>query len=260
MSDRRLAVRAPGLFPLLALLVFLAHAPVARAEASEAAEAAAILARADAPRTALSEARMKLRVTTSRAGASAFAGEFAVLVKGPEKIRIEFLAPADRGKLLIVNGRDAWLVLPGTKNPIKVPRSHRVTGGFAVADVARTRFVDDYDAVVERSETFGGRPCDVLRLTGKKGRDPAFPVLRVWIDREESRIRKVVFLLPSGKTAREATFDEWGTLRGVSTVTRMTIVDSLRSGTTVVDYLDAEKATLDDALFVPPTRAVAPDR
>ncbi len=257
MSDRRLAGAFPGFAPLLALIASLALALPARPDAGEAA---AILARADAPRTALTEARMKLRVTTSRAGASAFAGEFAVLVKGPERIRIEFLAPADRGKLLIVNGKDAWLVLPGTKNPIKVPRSHRVTGGFAVADVARTRFVDDYDAVVERSETFGGRLCDVLRLTGKKGRDPAFPVLRVWIDREESRTRKVVFLLPSGKTAREATFDEWGTLRGVPTVTRMTIVDTLRPGTTVVDYLDAEKAILADALFAPPARGATPDR
>jgi outer membrane lipoprotein-sorting protein len=257
MSDRRLAVAPLGLAPLLALLASPALAQPARPGAGEAA---AILARADAPRTALSEARMKLRVTTSRTGAAAFAGEFAVLVKGPEKIRIEFLAPEDRGKFLLVNGKDAWLVLPGTKNPIKVPRSHRVTGGFAVADVARTRFVDDYDAVVERTETFGGRSCDVLRLTGKKGRDPAFPVLRVWIDREEGRTRKVVFLLPSGKTAREATFDEWGTLRGVLTVTRMTIVDTLRAGTTVVDYLDAEKATLDEALFSPSARAVVPGR
>jgi len=249
MSDRRLVVAFPGITPLLTLLALPVIALPARGDSGEAA---AILARADAPRTALSEARMKLRVTTSRTGAAAFAGEFAVLVKGSEKIRIEFLAPADRGKLLLVNGKDAWLVLPGTKNPIKVPRSHRVTGGFAVADVARTRFVDDYDAVVERSETFAGRPCDVLRLSGKKGRDPAFPVLRVWVDREEGRTRKVVFLLPSGKTAREATFDEWGTLRGVPTVTRMTIVDALRPGTTVVEYLDAEKAVLDDALFAPP--------
>jgi hypothetical protein len=103
-----------------------------------------------------------------------------------------------------------------------------VTGGFAAADVARTRFVDDYDGVIERSETFLGRVCDVLLLRAKKGRDPAFPVLRVWIDREEGRTRKVVFLLSSGKTAREATFDEWGELGGVATVTRMTIVDALR--------------------------------
>ncbi len=252
MSDRRLVA---GLVLLVFALLLLAAAPRAR---SEGGDAAAILARADAPRTALSEARMKLRVSTSRPGAASFAGDFAVLVKGPEKIRIEFLAPEDRGKVLVVNGKDAWLVLPGTKNPIKVPRSHRVTGGFAVADVARTRFVDDYDAVVERSDTFGGRACDVLRLTGKKGRDPAFPVLRVWIDRAEGRTRKVVFLLPSGKTAREATFDEWGTLRGVPTVTRMTIVDALRAGTTVVEYLDAEKAQLPDALFEPaPANAAA---
>ena len=243
MSDRRLAA---GLVALALALPVLLAAAAARGEAGDAA---AILVRADAPRAALSEARMRLRVSTSRPGAEAFTGEFEVFVKGAEKIRIEFLAPGDRGKLLIVNGKDAWLVMPGTKNPIKVPRSHRVTGGFAVADVARTRFVDDYDAVVERGETFAGRACDVLRLTGKKGRDPAFPVLRVWIDRAEGRTRKVVFLLPSGRTAREATFDTWGWLRGVATVTQMTIVDALRPGTTVVEYLDAEKASLDDALF-----------
>ena len=246
MSDRRLAA---GLAALALALLLLAFASSARAEGPEAA--AAILARADAPRAALSEARMRLRVTTSAAGAKAFRGDFAVFVKGPEKIRVEFLAPEDAGKLLLVNGKDAWLVLPGTKNPIKVPRSHRVTGGFAVADVARTRFVDDYDATVERSEAFGGRTCDVLLLRARKGRDPAFPVLRVWVDREEGRTRKVVFLLPSGKTAREATFDEWGTLRAVPTITRMTIVDALRPGTTVVEYLDAERTTLDDALFDP---------
>jgi outer membrane lipoprotein-sorting protein len=196
---------------------------------------------------------MKLRVTGSQPGGKGtFGGEFAVLVKGPEKIRIEFLAPGDEGKVLIVNGKDAWLVLPGTKNPIKVPRSHRVTGGFAVADVARTRLVDDYDASLERSDELSGRTCDVLLLRARKGRDPAFPVLRVWVDRAEGRTRKMVFLLPSGKTAREATFDSWGTLRGAPTVTRMTIVDALRPGTTVVEYLDAEKAKLDDALFAPP--------
>ena len=249
MSDRRLAA---GLVLLVLALLLLALAPSAR---SAPPDAAAILARADVPRTALSEARLHLRVTTSGSGSATFTGEFAVLVKGPERIRIEFLAPADRGKLLLVNGKDAWLVLPNTRNAIRVPRSHRVTGGFAVADVARTRFVDDYDATVERTDVLAGRTCDVLLLRAKKGRDPAFPVLRVWVDRAESLTRKVIFLLPSGKTAREATFDEWGTLRGVRTVTRMTIVDALRSGTTVVDYLDAERSKLDDALFDPPVPA-----
>lgn len=257
MSDRRLANGPLRVVPSVALIALLAFTRTAGADKGEAL---AILVRADAPRVALSEARMKLRVTTSRTGAAAMAGEFAVFVKGPEKIRIDFLAPEDRGKSLIVNGKDAWLILPGTKNPIKVPRSHRVTGGFAVADVARTRFVDDYDAVIERSETFGGRVCDVLRLTEKKGRDPAFPVLRVWVDREKSRTRKIVFLLPSGKTAREATFDEWGVLGGTPTVTRMTVVDALREGTTVVEYLEAEKAKLDDSLFSPAAVRGAPTR
>lgn len=43
-------------------------------------------------------------------------------------------------------------------------------------------------------------------------------------------------------------------------MTRMTIVDALRPGTTLVEYLDAEKAVLDDALFAPPVTAGAPGR
>ena len=107
MSERRLTA---GILLLALALVLLA---LASSAVGDAGEAAAIAARADAARAAFPEARMKLRISTSRPGAEAFAGEFEVLVKGPEKVRIEFLAPQDRGKLLIVNGKDAWLVLPG---------------------------------------------------------------------------------------------------------------------------------------------------
>lgn len=246
MSERR---------PLVPLA--LAAALLATATIAPAADPAALLARAERVRAAWSEARLRLRVTTERPGTPPQTVEVSVSVKGDEKVRVDFLGEADAGKAFLAVGDEAWLSLPGSRNPIKVPRSHRLTGGFAVADVSRTRFLTDYDPILEREETLDGRPCDVLRLMARPGRKPSYPVLRVWVDRKEGLYRRVVFLLPSGKTAREATFEAYAPIRGTLSVTRMTVTDALRSGTTRVEYLDAESVSLPDSLF-DPARLKAP--
>jgi outer membrane lipoprotein-sorting protein len=124
-------------------------------------------------------------------------------------------------------------------------------GGFAAADISRTSFADDYESVVERTDACGESTCDVLRLTAKKGKEPTYPVVRVWVDPKDGLYRKAVFLLTSGRTAKDVSFDAYKPYHGVLSVARMTIVDTLRTGTTVVDYLDYEKKTLEDSLFTP---------
>jgi outer membrane lipoprotein-sorting protein len=203
-------------------------------------------------RTTWSEAVLELKVTVERSGAPPSTGSFEVAVKG-DRSRVAFQAPEDKGKLFVSDGKDAWLVLPTAKNPIKVPRSHRLTGGFAAADVARTHFADDYDAVLERTEVLGGRECDVIRLAAKRGADPSYPVVRVWVDPKEGLYRKAVFLLASGRTAREVTFDAYKAYHGVLSLERMTILDTLRPGKTVVEYVDYVKKSLPDAAFDPKT-------
>jgi outer membrane lipoprotein-sorting protein len=174
---------------------------------------------------------------------------FAVEAKGRDKSRIRFLNPSDAGKSVVQVGDDVWLLLPNTVNPIRVPKSHRLEGGFSAADMSRTRFAEDYEAIVERTDVLNARSCFVLRLTAKPGRNPSYPVVRVWIDEKEGLYRKAVFLVASGKTARETTFDEYRPYHGVLSLAKMTIVDTLRPGTTVVEYLDYEKKSLPDSLF-----------
>lgn len=195
------------------------------------------------------EVVITLRVTTAKPGEPASTGTFAVDAKGREKSRIRFLSPSDAGKSVVQVGDDVWLVLPNTRNAIRVPKSHRLRGGFSAADMSRTRFAEDYDAVVERAEVLDGRSCAVLRLAAKAGKNPSYPVVRVWIDEKEGLYRKAVFLVSSGKTARETTFDEYRPFHGVLSLAKMTILDALRQGTTVVEYLDYEKKSLPDSLF-----------
>jgi len=211
------------------------------------------LEKADRVRTEWEEAVITISVSMStggeKAGEAPKNGRFEVSVKGRDRTYIRFLDPGDEGKALVINGPDTWLVFPKAKNPVKVPRSQRVMGGFAVSDVSRIRFAEDYDAVAERSDTLDGLECDVFRLNGKKGKNPTFPIVRLWVDRKEALYRKAIFLLSSGRTAREVTFDAYRKANGKTVLAKMTIVDALKPGTTVVEYLSYEKKFLPDGLF-----------
>ena len=228
------------------LFLFLASSGMAPAQ-----EPAALLRRADRVKQAWPEVVLSLRITTTKPGALPFTGMFAVEAKGRDKSRIRFQNPSDAGKAVVQVGDDVWLILPNTKNPIRVPKSHRLEGGFSAADMSRTSFAEDFDAVMERTDVLNGMKCVVLRLTAKAGKSPSYPVVRVWIDEPEGLYRKAVFLVSSGKTARETTFDEYHPYHGVLSLAKMTIVDTLRPGVTVVEYLDYEKRSLPDSIFEP---------
>jgi hypothetical protein len=196
------------------------------------------------------EVVITLRVTTTKPGAPPYVGTFKVEAKGRDS-RVTFLDPADAGKAVVSKGEDSWLILPGTRNPIRIPKSQRLMGGFSASEMSKTRFSEDYDAAFERADVLDGRECSVLRLTARKGRAPTYPVARVWIDGKEGLYRKAVFLVASGRTAKETTFDAYRVVRGTLSLSKMTIVDDLRPGTTIVEYLDYEKASLPDSLFEP---------
>jgi len=236
---------------LLAILCGGAHA-------ESSPEAARILARVDRARSAWPEAVFRLRVTVSRPGEEGKPGLFLATVKGSDRLRIDFLDAGEEGKAFVAVGPDAWLVMPRTKNPIKVPRGHRLSGGFSSAELLRTRFDEEYEAVVEREDLLDGRACDVLRLTARPGRSPAWPVARLWVDRKEGLPRRALFLVASGKTARDVTFDAWKEWTGLPGPARLTIVDTLRAGTTVVEYLSAERRSVPDDLFDVRTSRASP--
>ena len=233
----------------LAFLSRILFLPLAFASVSRVQDPRVLLARAERVKDAWPEVVLTLRVTTTKPGAAPAGGTFSVEAKGRDKSRIRFLNPSDAGKSVVQVGDEVWLVLPNTRNPIRVPKSHRLKGGFSAADMSRTRFAEDYDAVLERTDVLDGRSCAVLRLTAKAGKNPSYPVVRLWIDEKEGLYRRAVFLVSSGKTARETTFDEYRPYHGVLSLAKMTIVDTLRPGTTVVEYLDYEKKSLPDSIF-----------
>ncbi len=213
----------------------------------------ALLKRAERVREGFPEGVVTIRVTMERPGAPPSSARFDVAVKGTGRTRVKFLEPADAGKYVVTKGNEAWLLLPTSKNPIRVPASHRIRGGLSVSEISQISFLSDYDAVFEREDECDGRRCSVLRLSARKGAPASYPVVRVWLDEGEGLYRKAVFLLASGRTAKEVRYDAYGTRNGTPVLERMTVVDALRPGTTVVEYLEWQRRTVPDAWLDPAT-------
>src|ERR1035438_2483525 len=111
----------PPLF-LLSRILFL---PLVFASASRAQDPAALLRRAERVKDAWPEGGVALGVTKPTPGAAPAGGMCSVEAKGRDKSRIRFLNPSDAGKFVVQVGDEVWLVLPDTRNPIRVPKSHQ---------------------------------------------------------------------------------------------------------------------------------------
>ncbi len=179
--------------------------------------------------------------------------DFDVYTKGRDKALIIFRGGKNSGRKILTNGDKMWLLVPGASNPLPITANQRLMGGASVADVARLRFAEDYDATVRPGTEVDGRATRVLDLTAKSPQ-AAYPKVVLWYDEAARRPAKVAFYLPSGKEAKEVVFAAFGTSHGKTTVTRMDIRDLLGRDSNVVtrlEYRDYKPAKLDDRIFTP---------
>jgi len=182
------------------------------------------------------------------------ATDFDVYTKGRDKALIVFRGGKNAGRKILTNGDRMWLLVPGASNPLPITANQRLMGGASVADVARLRFAEDYDATARPgTEAVEGKATRVLDLTAKSSR-AAYPKVVLWYDPAAKLPVKVLFTLPSGKEAKEVVFSGFGTSRGKTTVTRMDIRDLLGRDSRVVtrlEYRDYKPAKLADEIFTP---------
>ena len=208
----------------------------------------ALLAPRGAGQVRLAEVALSLRVTTTKPGQPPSTGMFAVEAKGRDRSRIRFLNPAEPG-----SPSSRWATTCGSSC-----RTRRTRSASRRATVSRagSRRPTCPGRTSRRTSTqsWSGKTCwtEKLRRPPPHGESGEERVVSrgARVDRRGGGLyRKAVFLVSSGKTARETTFDEYRPYHGVLSLAKMTIVDTLRPGTTVVEYLNYEKKTLPDATF-----------
>jgi hypothetical protein len=232
-------------------LLFLVAGP---SWAQTPAEVHSWLTEVDARRNAFDEAVISARATQLTGGQAQGSANFDIYTKGRDRGLILFRGGKNSGRKVLTVGNRMWLLVPGASNPLPITANQRLMGGASVADVARLRFADDYDATARPgTETVEGKATRVLDLTAKSPR-AAYPKVVLWYDPAAKLPVKVLFSLPSGKEAKEVVFSGFGSSRGKTTVTRMDIRDLLGRDSRVVtrlEYRDYKPAKLSDEIFTP---------
>jgi outer membrane lipoprotein-sorting protein len=143
----------------------------------QAAEPAAIVARADAYRSALDSFVVDVELTSYRGASVQSTSMVRVYGKGADRSLVEFLAPAsDKGRRLLMLRDAMWIYMPSASRPIRISPLQRLMGEASNGDIARSNFSVDYDAVAAEEGLLDGRRVWIVELAAK---DPATAYSRV---------------------------------------------------------------------------------
>lgn len=119
--------------------------------------------------------------------------------------RLDGLGAKEEGRAVLMLGDQMWLLLPGSKRPVKITPQQRMLGPAAGGDVARARFRQDYTVQEVTEETLDEHLCWRLELAARKPTVSARTV-RLWVAKDRLLPLKAEFRLASGKLARTALF------------------------------------------------------
>jgi hypothetical protein len=193
----------------------------------------ALIAAAALPLFAQSGEEILARVDRLRHPWPVFTVELTLKAPGPSQrwkvsarengdARLDGLSPKEQGRAVLLLSDQMWLLLPGSKRPVKVTPQQRMMGPAAGGDVARTRFREDYTVQSLAQESLDGRDCWRLELVARR---PALSARQVvlWVVEEGSLPIKAEFRLASGKLARTALFGPPVQAHGQSVLSRMVI-------------------------------------
>jgi hypothetical protein len=165
--------------------------------------------------------------------------------------RLDGLSPKEQGRSVLMLGDQMWLLLPGTKRPVRVTPQQRLMGPAAGGDVARTRFREDY--LVEKVDTdmLGEQDCWRLDLWARRAVSSARQVY-LWVAKEGLLPLKAEFRMPSGKVARTARFAPPVQAQGRAVLSAMTLTEP-NGSEVILRFSGWNKGGVDPALFVLPS-------
>ncbi|MDE3032788.1 MAG: outer membrane lipoprotein-sorting protein [Acidobacteriota bacterium] len=208
--------------------ILLALALPLMAQAPALSQAEAILARVDRLRHPWPAFTVELTMVSGRSSQ-----RWRVMARENGDVRLDGLSEAEKGRAVLQKGDDLWLLLPGTKHPIRVTPQQRLLGPTAAGDVARTRFREDYRVTAQEEVSFEGRACWRLNLAARR---PALSArtVQLWVDRATGTPLQAEFHLASGKLARTARFAPPVEAEGRAVLSRMEVVEADGSTATLV--------------------------
>ena len=128
-----------------------------------------------------------------------------------EKLMILFTKPkssAGQGYLRI--DQNLWFYDPSVGKWERRTERERIGGtNSRRSDFDESRLAEEYDPSDEGEEKLGAYTAQKLILKGKPGLDLAFPMVRIWIDKDTKNVLKRQEYALSGKLLRTSYYPKW---------------------------------------------------
>lgn len=205
-----------------------------------AADAEALLKRADSYRNPSDSFKMLIRVKTPDTETT-----FEVFLKGTAKTLIVTKAPPrDRGRNMLMLDRDFYSYVPNLKRSVRLSLAQKFSGQVANGDIARTRWYGDYKPTLLGTEG----TSTLLMLDGVKP-NLTYQKMRLWIESATARPLRAEFLNLDGRTVlKRATYEGYKQLAGGQRPTLIRIEDTNKAQSTL-QILSMEAQSLEDSTF-----------
>ncbi len=175
-----------------------------------------------------------------------------------DKFMILFTKPKEEaGKGYLKIDKNLWMYDPSTGKWERKTERERIGGtNSRRSDFDESRLVEEYDIKVDGEGTLGNFKVHKLKLTAKKGKDVAYPVLGLWIDQADKNVLKREEFSLSGKLMRTTFYPKWtkkfseSKKADVWIPEEMRIFDELEKGnSTVVTIKETDLKPLDANIF-----------
>ncbi|MBI4376377.1 MAG: outer membrane lipoprotein-sorting protein [Elusimicrobia bacterium] len=194
-----------------------------------------IIAKADEVRMPQSDYEVRVTVTSYDSGQVQKSAKYRVMVRGREKAIVQATDPeTDRGRTLLMIGRDMWLFLPHVSQPVRVSLRERLLGEVANGDVARTNFADDYQARLLSQKSDAEHYA--LELLAKSD-TATYRRIIYWVRKDNFHPHKAEYYAVSGRLLKRGMYQGYAPLGGRLRPLRLILEDNfVRSRRSIIEY------------------------
>ncbi len=194
--------------------------------------------------------QVDVTVTNSEADGHSDIHKYRILSKGTENtIVMTTEPPSERGRIMLVKGRDLWAFMPDVSQPIRLPLAQRLTGQVANGDLARANFAGDYHPKILRKDNIDGTWYWVLELKAVD-RGVTYDRVLYWVNQSDNRPYKAEFYTRSDRLMKTCFYQNFTTMQGEQRPLRLVMIDNLNAGNkSTLDYSDMLLKDLPDKVF-----------
>ncbi len=209
-----------------------------------------ILSKADEVRNPQLDYTVRVTVTSMKPRSQSRTATYEVLVKGRESAVIRSVSPPiDKGRVLLMRGKDLWAFLPTITKPLRISLRERLIGDVANGDLARTNFSGDYTPELTRMEPLEGIPYYVLRLTANAP-DVTYGQVDLWVEMGTFHPARAAFYAISGRLLKTCSYEGYQELAGGVRPTKLVMRDATITGQqSTIAYERMEVAPLPEKYF-----------